>query len=242
MNREKLYIIIPAYNEEENIQKVICDWHLIVKNVGEESRLVVIDDGSRDDTYFIMEKLQKEYPQLVAVTKKNGGHGPTCIFGYKYAIENEADYVFQTDSDGQTVSEEFWNFWQQRRNFDMVIGWRKNRKDGFLRIVVTKVLKAVIRMCFKVNVTDANTPFRLMKAETLKKYISIIPENYNLPNVLISVIYIKKGLKVKYIPVTFKERQGGVNSINLSKIMKIGKIAVKDFIYLNKVIEKADDK
>lgn len=176
----------------------------------------------------------------MAITKKNSGHGPTCTFGYKYALENDADYIFQTDSDGQTVPEEFWNFWEQRENYDMVIGWRKHRKDGVSRIIVTKVLKAVIKMCFKVTVTDANTPFRLMKADTLKKYISFIPEEYNLANVLISVMYTKKELKVKYIPVTFKERQGGVNSIDFKKIIIIGKKAVKDFRYLNKVIENAD--
>lgn len=242
MKKDTLYLVIPAYNEEANIESVVSDWMPVVIKAGEDSRLVVIDDGSKDNTYDILQRLQSEYPQMLAVTKKNSGHGPTCTYGYKYALEHGADYIFQTDSDGQTVADEFWDFWEQRDSYDMLIGWRNNRKDGFSRIVVTKVLKAVIRICFKVTVTDANTPFRLMKAGTLKRYISMISEDYNLPNVLISVIYAKKNLKVKYIPVTFKERQGGVNSINLKKIMKIGQKAVKDFMYLNKVIEKSEIK
>ena len=120
----------------------------------------------------------------------------------------------------------------------MVIGSRAGRQDGFSRIVVTKTLKAVIRICFGVTVTDANTPFRLMKAETLKKYIGLIPRDYFLSNVLISVIYKKKGLKVKYIPITFRPRQGGVNSINMKRIFNIGRKAFREFREINRTIEK----
>ena len=100
-----------------------------------------------------------------------------------------------------------------------------------------KTLKAVIKLCFGVTVTDANTPFRLMKAETLKKYIGMIPKDFNLSNVILSVIYAKKKCKVKYIPITFRPRQGGVNSINMKRIFKIGKQALKDFREINKVIK-----
>lgn len=237
MGNDRLYIVIPAYNEEENIETVIKDWYPVAEQAGKKSRLVVINDGSRDHTYEIVKALQEKYPQLIALNKKNSGHGPTCIYGYRYALENGADYIFQTDSDGQTVAAEFWNFWEQRDKFDMVIGWRKHRKDGFSRVFVTKVLKLVIWLCFRVVVQDANTPFRLMKAKTLQKHLSLIPETYHLPNVLIAVIYAKKRLKVKYLPVTFKERQGGVNSIDFRKIVKIGKRSVVDFISLNNVIE-----
>lgn len=242
MGNDRLYIVIPAYDEEENIERVIKDWYPVAEQIGKSSRLVVINDGSQDHTYEIVRTLQEKYPQLIALNKKNSGHGPTCTYGYRYAVENGADYIFQTDSDGQTVSTEFWNFWEQRDNFDMVIGWRKHRKDGFSRMIVTKALKLVIWLCFRVDVQDANTPFRLMKAEIFKKYFPLIPKTYNLPNVLIAVIYAKKRLKVKYIPITFRERQGGVNSINFRKILKIGKRAVKDFVYLNKVIEGSQSK
>jgi len=241
MDEESLYIVIPAYNEEENIKAVIDNWYPVIEEIGETSRIVVINDGSRDSTYNILENLQLKYQQLIVLSKKNSGHGSTCTFGYKYALAKGADFIFQTDSDGQTVPDEIWGFWKQRKNFDLIIGWRKNRKDGFLRIIVSKVLKIFIRICFKVDVIDANTPFRLMKSATLKKYVSLIPEEYDLSNVLISVIYAKKGLSVKYIPITFRRRQGGVNSINLKKIIKIGKRAVKDFVNLNKVIEDAED-
>lgn len=240
MTKDILYIVIPAYNEEANIQKVIEEWYPIVETYDGDgkSRLLIIDDGSKDNTYEIMKKCAETKPLLQAMTQENSGHGATVLHGYQTALEQGADYVFQTDSDGQTVPEEFHAFWRKREMYDMVIGYRKGRQDGFSRVVVTKVLKAVILLCFHVNVRDANTPFRLMKGETLKKYISEIPQDFNLSNVLISVIYAKNKVPTKFIPITFKPRQGGKNSINIKSISKIGWKAVGDFRKINKVLNR----
>ena len=235
-----LYIIIPAYNEEENIMQVIEDWYPIVQahDGGGASRLVVIDDGSKDKTFTILQEAAVSRPLLCPITKPNSGHGATVLYGYHYALDHGADYVFQTDSDGQTLPEEFEPFWAQREIYDMIIGWRKGRQVGASRVFVTKTLKTVIKVCFGVTVKDANTPYRLMKAETLKKYIDLIPQDFNLSNVLLSVIYQKKGCSVHYIPITFRPRQGGVNSINMKKIFKIGKQALIDFRELDRVISE----
>ena len=235
---DKLYIVIPAYNESENIADVVNDWYPVVEKYGGEgSKLVIIDDGSKDNTYEIMKDLASTRPLMEAVTKPNGGHGATVLYGYNYALESGADYIFQTDSDGQTLSSEFGSFWEQREQYDMVIGHRNKREDGFARKIVTKVLKFVIWLCFGVSITDANTPFRLMKSGTLSKYIKLIPKDYNLSNVIVSVLYAKKGCAVKYIPITFRPRQGGVNSINMKRIFGIGKQAVKDFRVIAKAIK-----
>lgn len=235
---DKLYIVIPAYNEEANIDAVIKDWYPIVDKIGNDSKLVIIDDGSKDSTYRIMKEKAENLPAFEPVTKPNGGHGATVLFGYNYALKAGADYIFQTDSDGQTLPEEFWPFWEQRQKYDMVIGHRKGRQDGISRVFVTKTLKFVLWLCFHVSITDANTPFRLMKSETLKQYIKLVPEGFNLSNVLISVIYAKKKLKVRYQQVTFRPRQGGVNSINMKKIFRIGRQALKDFRRINHVLKK----
>lgn len=234
---ESLYIIIPAYNERETIKSVIGDWYPVVERISPESRLVIVDDGSKDDTYDIILGESESRHQLIAITKENGGHGATVLFGYNYAISHGADYVFQTDSDGQTLPGEFWDFWDARQDYKMVIGYRNKREDGSSRILVTKVLKAVIRLCFGVSVKDANTPFRLMESKTLEEQLELVPKDFNLSNVMISVIYVKKKLSVKWLPITFRPRQGGVNSINLKKICKIGKQAIKDFRTLNMTIK-----
>lgn len=74
MGNDRLYIVIPAYNEEENIETVIKDWYPVAEQAGKKSRLVVINDGSRDHTYEIVKALQEKYPQLIALNKKNSGH------------------------------------------------------------------------------------------------------------------------------------------------------------------------
>lgn len=242
-SKDKLYIVIPAYNEEENIDDVVNEWHEVVEKINEESKLVIIDDGSRDNTYKKLLKLKKKYPQLDPITKKNGGHGATVLYGYDYAIKNNADYIFQTDSDGQTIADEFWQFWEQREDYDAIIGSRKKRQDGISRIVVTKVLKLVLFCIFHSEVEDANTPFRLIKKDVLEECCLKIPENFNLSNVLLTVLLVKRNKKrVNFIPITFRPRQGGVNSINLKKIVKIGVQAIKDFSQIKRTLKEQDEK
>ena len=231
---DKLYIIIPAYNEEANIELVAREWHEVVAGIGQDSRLVIINDGSKDLTYEKLCALQAELPQLLPVTKENGGHGATVLYGYFYALEHGADYIFQTDSDGQTLASEFQGFWEQRNEKKVLIGYRNHREDGISRIFVTKVLKMVLFLIFGIRVTDANTPYRLMPKKLLQKYIVKVPENFNLSNVMLTVLFLRGKENVQFIPITFRPRQGGVNSINLKKITKIGIQDVKDFRTIKK--------
>lgn len=122
----------------------------------------------------------------------------------------------------------------------MIIGHRVHREDGISRIFVTKVLKVVLWFSFGVWVTDANTPFRLMKRDILEKCLSVIPEEYNLPNVIISAILAKKEKKMLYVPISFRPRQGGTNSINMKKIMCIGAHAIRDFVKIRKSMREME--
>ena len=132
---DKLYIVIPAYNEMKNIDACVEDWYpIIVKfNGGGNSRLIIINDGSKDNTLEKLKELAKTRPYLQPLDKPNGGHGSTVLFGYRYAIENMADYVFQTDSDGQTNPKEFEQFWNMRDEYDAVIG---NRGQSWWRSIL----------------------------------------------------------------------------------------------------------
>lgn len=227
---------MPAYNEEANITAVIEEWYPVVEKVGGDSRLMIVNDGSKDKTYQIMRDLREKYPRLLTINKKNEGHGPTVLRAYKKAIDAGADFIFQTDSDGQTRPEEFWPFWEQRENCGLLIGYRKGRQDGVSRVFVTRVLRLVLLLVFHVWVKDANTPFRLMRGEELETVLKKIPDSFFLPNVLMTVIYHKNKLGVTYIPITFRPRQGGVNSLNLKRIFRIGRQAVGDFMALRKKI------
>ena len=94
---DKLYIVIPAYNEQDNIEQVINDWYPVIEkhNGDGQSRLVIIDDGSKDSTYEKLKQYAKTRPLLTPLTKPNGGHGATVLYGYKYALKNDADYIFR---------------------------------------------------------------------------------------------------------------------------------------------------
>jgi glycosyltransferase involved in cell wall biosynthesis len=225
---------MPAYNEAENIKDVVAQWHPIVEKVGGESRLVIFNDGSKDDTYERLKQLEPRYPQLVAEAKANSGHGATCLYAYRYAVAHNADYIFQTDSDGQTNPDEFWKFWEQRAAYDLLIGARKGREDGFSRVMITKVLKLVVWFIFGVMVKDANTPFRLMKKDFLTAMLQIVPENLFLSNVAIAAIAVKQRRKIFWAPITFKPRIKGSSLVNVKSIFKIGLRALGDFREVNR--------
>ncbi len=231
---DRLYVVVPAYNEEENIEGLLEDWYPIVEHYGRDSRLLVVNDGSRDHTLDRLQEKMKKYTQLLVLSKENEGHGPTLMYGYQYALDQGADYIFQTDSDGQTDPNEFERFWELREKYDAVIGYRPDRKDGILRKFIEKILLIILRCTFGVSVPDSNAPFRLMRREILKKYLSKLPEKYNLPNVMLTTFFAYYHEDVRFEPITFKPRQKGKNSINIRKIAKIGWKAVGDFMEIKK--------
>lgn len=237
---EKIFFVLPAYNEAENIDRTIAQWYPVVEKInGMEdccATLVIANDGSKDDTYERMVRLKEQstIENFVPLDKANGGHGQTVLYLYRYALAHGADYIFQTDSDGQTNPDEFWQMFEHRKEFDFQVGYRKGRQDGFSRIVVTKTLRLVVWLMFHVWVTDANTPFRLMKREKLQAIMKVIPEDYALCNVAITAIAVKWHYVLKFYEIEFKPRQGGINSINLRRIFNIGRKALSDFYHINK--------
>ena len=232
---------MPAYNEAENIEETIKQWYPVIEKLhlwGADSKLAIANDGSKDNTFAIMAGLREKYPLLEPLDKPNSGHGATVLYLYRYAIANGADYVFQTDSDGQTNPEEFWQMWENREKYDFQIGHRLGRQDGGSRVFVTNILRLVVWLMFHEWVTDANTPFRLMRADKLQKIMDVIPLDYFLCNVAISAIAQKWNYKIGWYKITFKPRQGGVNSINMKRIVKIGWKALGDFKKINRNLKK----
>ena len=235
MNK-KLYIVMPAYNEEENIKSTLDSWYPIVEkhNCNGQSRLVLVNDGSKDNTQQIIDKYAKDHPLFTPMFKENSGHGPTVIYAYNYAIKNGADWIFQTDSDGQTNPDEFEDFWNCREEYDAIFGNRTERGDGQSRALVEKIVCFIVRIFFGVKVPDANAPFRLMKAEKLEQYLKKLDSDFNLPNIMITTYFKYYGDKVLFKPISFKPREKGTNSINIKKILRIGIEALKDFRTLKK--------
>ncbi len=239
---EKIYFVMPAFNEEDNIQQTIEQWYDVVKKVNEmpdcNAKLVIANDGSTDDTYNKMTaiKAERQLTLLEIKNKPNEGHGQTLLFLYNYALGQEADYVFQTDSDGQTDPKEFWTMMNLRHDYDIQIGNRSHRKDGAGRIIVAKTLRLIVWLLLHVWVKDANTPFRLIRGNKLKAIVDIMPPKFFLCNVAIAAISKKWNYRMRFQDISFSPRQKGVNSINLKRIIHIGWSALKEFRKLNNIL------
>lgn len=232
---ETLYIVMPAYNEAENIENVIEQWYPALEGKSEASRIVIADSGSSDQTHTILEELKaSRYPQIEILSDTNRYHGPKLIALYDYAIQKGADYIFQTDSDGQTNPNEFDSFWSMRDDYDGIFGNRTIRGDGKDRAFVEQVVCFLLKLYFGIKVPDANAPFRLMKADVVKKYLPKLPKDYALPNIMMVTYFTYYHETMAFREISFKPRQAGKNSINIPKICKIGWKALGDFKKLKK--------
>ncbi len=234
-----LYVVLPAYNEEENIESVVKSWYEVLDGKDEASRIVIADSGSKDKTHEILTNLQKSFPKLEVLSNTGRYHGEKVIVLYDHAIKNGANWIFQTDSDGQTNPDEFDTFWNLRTEYDGIFGERTVRGDGKDRAFVEKVVCFLLRLYFGVKVPDANAPFRLMKTDAVKKYLYKMESDYNLPNIMMTTYFARYGEKITFKEISFRPRQGGVNSINIPKIVRIGWKALGDFKKLKKGMKDA---
>lgn len=234
---KNLYIVMPAYNEEENIKNTVKKWYSILNGKSDNSRLVVADSGSTDSTHKYLEEMKNEYPKIEILSNTQKEHGAKVIALYNYALSRGADYIFQTDSDGQTNADEFEAFWDMRDEFDVILGYRYIRGDGKSRAFIERVVCFLLKVYFGIQVPDANAPFRLMRSDIVKKYINRLPVNYNLPNIMMTTYFVYYRENVIFKEITFKPRQGGINSLNIPKIIKIGWGALADFNQFRKEMD-----
>ena len=222
MPRDSLCIVIPAYNEERNIEMVIREWYPVLSGKGDRSRIIINCSGSTDGTVRILRRMKKEYPALAWMENSQNSYNAKVLDLYRAAVETGAEYIFQTDSDGQTDPGDFGGFWKARKKYDVIVGARTKRGDGQHRIFVQRVVTGMIRRYFHVSVPDANTPFRLMKRFIVENYLEIIPAEYSMPNILLTALCRTGGERMAFRRIAFRPRRGGKNSMNIRKIVRIG--------------------
>jgi dolichol-phosphate mannosyltransferase len=220
--KNSLWVIMPVYNEAECIEKVIKDWMSELQRYDFDLTFCVLNDGSKDNTLEILKKLEQQEPGLKVIDKKNSGHGATCVMGYQLATRNNADWVFQTDSDDQFFPEDFKLLWDKREHSDFVLGFRQIRHDAPFRLFVTRILRASLYILFGAYVKDSNIPFRLIKGSFLKKMLEQLPDPSPFaPNVFLSLMAKKAGQEIYNIPVKHKERETGTVSIVRIGLIKV---------------------
>ena len=228
---KELAIIIPTYNEELSIKKVIDDWSIILpKN---EFDLIIIDDGSKDKTLEILRVKEKSTENLIVISKENGGHGAAICHGYEFSLKQNYKFIFQTDSDNQFFSSDFKTLWDRRDCFkyDIILGSRFKRNDPILRVFLSKfILRPLLKLFFKKNITDANVPYRLITSQFLKKFMSLNPIQYIAPNIIMTL----HAENILFVNVRHAKRNFGAINWSLKKLIKFGVCLLKDLkIYYN---------
>ncbi|GAB3886341.1 glycosyltransferase family 2 protein [Spirosoma agri] len=219
-----LSIVMPAYNEEEVIDVVVKQWtDLLTRQFPtENTKLIVINDGSRDNTGAILDQIKSKYPKLMVVHQPNGGHGNAVVNGYRQAVALDSEYVFQTDSDDQFVADDFAKLWAKRNDSPFILGYREERYDAPTRLVITRILRMSIAFIYGTYIMDSNIPFRLIRGSFLKKLLAQLPTPTPFaPNIFLAVMAKKAGFNTFDIPITHKERLTGTVSILKWKLLKV---------------------
>ena len=192
----KLAIVMPAYNEQECMADVVKIWSDLLDDefAGENTRLIVVNDGSKDNTGKILDALKPQYPKLEVVHQVNGGHGNAVVHAYRKAVELDAEFVFQTDSDDQFIPEDVKKLWDKRNESDFILGYRQVRHDDIFRLLITRILRYSMFLVYGTFIMDSNIPFRLIRGTFLKKLLSQLPNPVPFaPNIFLAIMAKNQG-------------------------------------------------
>jgi len=208
-----LWVVMPVFNEEGSVRAVIDEWLPVLRAATSgDFTFCAINDGSRDGTLGILRAAEREVPELTVVDKPNSGHGQTCAYGYRLAVESGADWVMQIDSDGQCDPRWFAELWAARGEAPAVYGFRRTRDDGYRRQVISRIVSVVTLLGVGVWVRDANVPYRLMSAASLDPILPLIPPDFHLTNILVAALQVRY-FRVRWIDIGFRRRTAGVASV-----------------------------
>ena len=205
----KTLVIIPAYNEEENIEKVV---NYIAENFPQYDCLV-INDGSTDSTQELCETNGYAVLNLLI----NLGIGGAVQAGYLYAKKNHYDIAIQIDGDGQhniIYAGQMIKLLEEKKA-DVVIGSRFLRKEGFqssgARRIGIYFLSLLIRICTGIKIYDVTSGFRAVNRRFIEIYSREYSSDYPEPEAIVTAVMY--GANIKEVPVIMNERQGGESSI-----------------------------
>lgn len=213
-----LILVMPVYNEAACIRQQVRSWQVCLDNVGVEYRILVLNDGSEDGTGGEIAIFEND-PTVMVINKKNSGHGPTIVRGYEIACQ-EAEWVFQCDSDGEIEAETFPNVWNQRYGFDAVLGVRTDRSQSVGRRLISAASRLTVRLLFGKGVKDVNVPYRLIRSDVLSEMLGDIPDNAFAPNIIMSGLLVRRGARICNVPVSHHGRSTGEVSIAGWKLWK----------------------
>lgn len=209
----KILVVIPTYNEKENIQKLVEK--ILNLNLNLNLNLLIIDDNSPDGTGEIAEQLARKYNQVRVIHREaKRSEGLSRRDGYRYALAENYDYIVEMDADLSHTPEEIPRFLKAIGEWDVVIGSRfisGSRQVGrsIFRRLGSRLANFYIRKMLKIkNVYDCASGYRCYRKEVLEK-IDLDDVSFTGPASLIKTLFkcYKLGFKIKEIPITYRERE-----------------------------------
>ncbi len=204
--KEKVLFVIPAYNEAENIEKVLKE----IKKEVDYADILVINDCSKDNTAEIVKK-----NKVKCITNVfNMRYAMAVQTGIKYACENDYDYVIQFDADGQHIAKEAEKLLMhmKKTNCDIVIGSRYLVDTGYpcplFRRIGTKMFEIFIKIFCKKRIADPLSGFQCLNKSVISKYSKM--GNYpEFPDANLVIEMLLEGYKIEEVPVKMRLRETG---------------------------------
>ncbi|MBI4708525.1 MAG: polyprenol monophosphomannose synthase [Candidatus Omnitrophica bacterium] len=209
----KVLVVIPTYNEKENIQKLVEK----ILNLDLNLSVLIIDDNSPDGTGEIVDKLAREYSSVKVIHRSgNPSEGLSRRDGYRYAIINNYDYIIEMDADFSHDPEEIPKFLEQIRGWDVVIGSRfieGSRQVGrsIFRSSGSYLANLYIRNMLGIKgIYDCASGYRCYRRNVLEK-VDLSEGSFTGPASLIKTLFrcYQSGSRIKEMPITYLERQLG---------------------------------
>lgn len=214
---EKSLIIIPTYNELENIRKMIPD----ILGRYDDVDILIVDDNSPDGTGVYLEKLTHESDRIKLIKRPGKmGLGTAYIQGFKYALQNQYNYIFEMDADYSHDPKEIKNFLEVIKNYDLVLGSRYKTGVNVInwpmrRLMLSYFANSYTRLVTGLPVRDATGGFKCFRRKVLESIdLDSIKSNGYAFQIEMTFKAYKKGFRIVEIPIIFIDRFHGTSKMS----------------------------
>ena len=212
----ELSIVIPVYNEEENVEPLIQEINAAVRPLGKPYEIVVVDDGSRDATFSVLARLHLRDSCLRVVRlKRNFGQTAAIAAGLAYA---DGDVVILMDGDAQNDPQDIPALLAElKRGNDLVCGWRSNRRDAFLnRRLPSMIANHLVSWATQVKLHDYGCTLKAMRRDVAKNL-----KLYGEMHRFIPAIAYERGARVAEIKVNHRPRMRGDSKYGIARTLRV---------------------
>ena len=219
----KTLIIIPTYNERDNIEELVYK----ILESSPEVHILVVDDNSLDGTGGMIGRIESKIENLHLMTRKTQrGRGSAIIAGFRFAIENKFDYVIEMDADFSHNPKYIPLFLEKMKNADIVIGSRLIKTGAIvgrsmIRDIISSIANFIARLILGLmNIKDITSGYRCYRTEIFKE-INLDKMISTGPSLLEEILYIAKKHKFKIVemPIVFEERKAGKSKLNFAILL-----------------------